>query len=198
MKKINLYFDLDGVVFHYERQAYQGNNPIFNRVGSHYFRDLEPDLVIGSVISSLLLQKDTRRINKINFISTISPSHEMYLEMYKDKSYSLLELFGPLFDLTTFIACHRNKGQTIKFIEQKEKLEPTDILIDDFNRNLIEWEEQGGTAIKYINGVNSEDSWDGYIIKPSKDKSLEENSKDIIDFLYLFQSNLNPNHKENL
>lgn len=30
----------------------------------------------------------------------------------------------------------------------------TDILIDDYNKNLREWEKEGGTAIKFINNIN--------------------------------------------
>ena len=34
------------------------------------------------------------------------------------------------------------------------------ILIDDFTQNLFSWEEAGGIAIKYINGINStNNSW---------------------------------------
>lgn len=35
------------------------------------------------------------------------------------------------------------------------------ILIDDFNPNLRNWEAAGGTAVKYINGLNSPESFNG-------------------------------------
>lgn len=36
----------------------------------------------------------------------------------------------------------------------KEKLCKRDILLDDFSKNLFEWEGKGGTAIKVMNGIN--------------------------------------------
>ena len=38
-------------------------------------------------------------------------------------------------------------------------LQANDILIDDFNPNLEEWENAGATAIKFLNGNNSPDTW---------------------------------------
>ena len=39
-----------------------------------------------------------------------------------------------------------------------------DILIDDFNNNLFNWEASGGTAVKYLNGFNNPGSWHGYTL----------------------------------
>lgn len=47
----------------------------------------------------------------------------------------------------------------IRFL--KRPLTPYDVLIDDFNTNLEDWKEKGGTAIKYLNGENSRESWNG-------------------------------------
>lgn len=196
MKKLNLYIDLDGVIFQYERAAYQGNNPIFNQVGRHYFRHVKTDEIMAQVIRILLFAKDDRRIEHVYFLSSISPNHDMYLEMYRDKLEALNELFTPVFDLNSFIACHQNKAETIAFIQGKERLQLNDVLIDDYNPNLEEWEKMGGTAIKYINGINSEESWNGYKINPPENLPFEQKVKDILDFLYLFQSNFNPGQKE--
>lgn len=37
-----------------------------------------------------------------------------------------------------------------------------DILIDDYNENLELWREYGGTAVKYLNGINNPYSWSGH------------------------------------
>lgn len=37
-----------------------------------------------------------------------------------------------------------------------------DILIDDYTMNLVEWEESGGTGVKYMNGINhTHGTWKG-------------------------------------
>ena len=47
-----------------------------------------------------------------------------------------------------------------------------DILIDDYNPNLYSWMSRGGTAIKYINNVNSVDSWVGSYIAEYMEDSV--------------------------
>lgn len=40
-----------------------------------------------------------------------------------------------------------------------------DILIDDYTKNLQEWEHYGGTGIKYLNGINhTKGTWQGYMV----------------------------------
>lgn len=192
MKKLNLYFDLDGVIFQYEKTAYQGDDPIFDRLGQHYFRHVPPDPLMKNAVNQLLRFKDTDRIDNIYFISSISPQHEIYLEMYRDKLESLKEEFDEKYAFEHFIACYKNKADIVKAIHNKEHLNINDILIDDYNENLKQWRDAGGTAIKYINGINSDESWNGYIIKPNKELRLEKQTSHILDFLYLFQDNLNP------
>lgn len=55
--------------------------------------------------------------------------------------------------------------QIPKYIKAQEilgrKLNKTDILISDYNNDLIPWENAGGTGIKYLNGQNSADSFNG-------------------------------------
>ena len=41
----------------------------------------------------------------------------------------------------------------------KRHISSEDILIDDFNGNLRTWRNAGGTAIKWLNGLNDPNSW---------------------------------------
>ena len=52
-----------------------------------------------------------------------------------------------------------------------------DVLIDDYNKNLEDWREHGGLAVKYLNGINSADSFSGPII----DQMMS--ADDIVDML---------------
>ncbi|MEE0930531.1 MAG: hypothetical protein UIM53_05980 [Acutalibacteraceae bacterium] len=58
-----------------------------------------------------------------------------------------------------------------------EGVKPTDILLDDFNKNLEKWREAGGIGIKLLNGLNSKHSWGGLSIQ------AQEASKNIFDTL---------------
>ena len=57
-------------------------------------------------------------------------------------------------------------GSTARTLSKK------DVLIDDWNPNLQMWEKHGGTAIKYLNGINSADSWAG--LKITEEMTADE------------------------
>lgn len=45
-------------------------------------------------------------------------------------------------------------------------LSKNDILIDDYSKNLTEWENEGGLAVKYLNGINGKGNvWKGKRIR---------------------------------
>lgn len=59
---------------------------------------------------------------------------------------------------------------------------PTDFLLDDFTKNLVDWQEAGGVGIKLLNNVNeTHRSWKGSTI--SKDISPSQIQKDLSDLL---------------
>lgn len=72
-----------------------------------------------------------------------------------------------------------------------------DHLIDDYTLNLVDWRSNGGTSIKFINGLNhTKKTWDGLIVNYN-DTSLKDrllkiiyedkiifNEKDIADDMY--------------
>lgn len=62
------------------------------------------------------------------------------------------------------------------------KLTDKDILIDDYSKNLIDWEEHGGKAVKFLNELNGR-GWNGHNFvgdSISYDKAPEELESDIL------------------
>lgn len=57
-----------------------------------------------------------------------------------------------------------NKADMVEFFLDTE-LTREDILIDDYTKNLIEWEWAGGTGIKALNGINGKNGvWKGLAV----------------------------------
>ena len=74
---------------------------------------------------------------------------DRYLPMIERKDRIFVPCGGP----TKAYAVEKHIGR---------RLDKRDILIDDFSVNLIEWQNAGGTGIKYLNGVNgTKGSWKG-------------------------------------
>ena len=44
-------------------------------------------------------------------------------------------------------------------------VQPTDILLDDYNKNLEAWEAAGGIGIKLLNGLNTRKTWKGTCVR---------------------------------
>lgn len=151
-------FDMDGVLVKYERDAYTGDHPRYLQPG--YFRQCKPDYKAISLINYCIkmLPLDT-------FIAThVVPKYRN--AMIIDK----LEWIGehiPNFDIgTRFIGESQLDKSALFEHVRMSGLTSHDVLIDDYNPRLYNWEMRGGTAIKYLNGLNSEDSWHGTCINP--------------------------------
>jgi len=61
-----------------------------------------------------------------------------------------------------FVSEEKKKSDAIG---RKAQLQSTDILIDDYNKNLVEWQRAGGTALKFLNGQNDPKTWSGISVK---------------------------------
>ena len=173
MRKI-VFVDMDGVVARYERWAYRGRilddvrekEPIFTQKGSKFFRTCKPDLNAISMVKGL---------NSINSLSVMVlsgvSSGEVGEEQIEDKSYWLKKNMYFLNETQQLFTSGSKVTKACSFLGIRE-LNKDLILIDDFNGNLLEWEKAGGVAIKYINGVNSESSWNG--LKVRSDSVVED------------------------
>jgi hypothetical protein len=151
-------FDLDGVLVKYEIDGYKfedDGGPEFLKPG--YFANRVADDMMLSVFKKCLKMcpKDTYIVTGIP-----NPSYEIRNGIILDK-LSWLSKEVPEFDFGThFIASTSDKMTLIEWIRESS-ITKKDVLIDDWNPNLYSWAARGGTAIKYLNGLNSKSSWVG-------------------------------------
>lgn len=162
---MNVFFDQDGVLGIYERKAYIGKDPIWKKPGGHYFKTVKPDERAIELFKIL-----TNEANVNTFVLTaVNNDGPVCLEQIRDKIEWLKETIPEINVAKQFIPSVSPKSQTIRAVlsQTRTQLQPSDVLIDDYNPNLNDWQAAGGTALKYCNGINSEKSYKGIILPVS-------------------------------
>ena len=152
-----IYWDMDGVLFKYDYNIYAEDRiPKWNELGAHTFRHLPRDDYAHSIFSEIakVMPSDQWVLTSVFNLSAAVKNEQII-----DKLLELSEEYSE-FDLCNFIACASEKRNVITKIKGF-KLTKADILIDDYNNNLFAWLAAGGTAIKYLNGINSKGIWPG-------------------------------------
>lgn len=153
-KNTTIWCDMDGVVAVYDVNGFRGNNPPFLRPKQHYFRNCIPD---EKMIKALKLLHDIYHIN-IKIISNVAT--ELKQEHISDKEKWLRKYMSFIDTTQDYYGIVIPKSQYVEKITNR-KLCKTDILISDFNQDLLPWTQNGGTGIKYANGINNPHSYDG-------------------------------------
>ena len=155
-----IYFDMDGVLASYDINGYIGEKPPFAQVGGHYFSTLSADPVAMGMFRTLYKEIP----GSVMVLTSVSFQRELRTEQTFDKIHWLLDQF-PDFDFGAhFLSTSTEKRNIISNIRGMS-LNRRDILIDDWNANLYAWTTNGGTAIKYLNGINSKKSWPGEFLE---------------------------------
>lgn len=171
---INIYFDMDGVLALYERHAYPPESQLYCTLGKHYYRSVKPDKKMIRVFIALIkidtlrdFNENVSKIDKIrmHILSSLTNRGDVYLEQMNDKKDWCRKHIdaSPTKNYNMHFA-GSNKRYIGEALSDNRKLSRKDILIDDYNKNLQEWENAGGTAVKYCNGINSPDTWKGFCI----------------------------------
>ena len=118
--------------------------------------------------ANLLAYKGIEKINELALtedVYIISASPNMYADLDKR---NWVRRYLPNVEEKNILLC-RNGQNKAKFIESKLeiKIDKECYLLDDYTKNLIEWENAGGTGIKRITSVadNSRGLWKGLQIK---------------------------------
>lgn len=186
------WFDMDGVLAIYEREAYIKNykhgqyteiTPIYLQSDKHYYRYVRPDMKMIEVVK--LLQY--KSAHNVCVITNITNDDYIGRVQTEDKIYWLNKYCPFINTNTQFFTAASTKNEIASAIINKQlvmkntdvknhtglTLDKSQVLIDDFNTNLINWCDAGGNAVKYINGLNSPESYNGTIIQPYMTGSLE-------------------------
>jgi hypothetical protein len=145
MDKTRLFIDMDGTI------AVWGNSPWEDVCSKGYFKNRPPMTNMIEAVKSIIHNHPQVEVFILSAVITDDHSagekHE-WLDKYLpeiDRKHRIFSVYG------------EDKG---KYIHQKG-----DILVDDYSKNLIEWEAKGGKGIKVLNGLNwSKKSWKGDVI----------------------------------
>jgi len=166
MSKPIVFVDMDGFIAIYERWAYQpditGTSP-FENESYHYFATCKRDEYAYALIKELCKRFD------VYFLTTVPVTMPWHI---KDKIAWIKKHVPEIDPEKRLLVANSDKTEVIMVIMKLKKLSQNIILIDDFNPNLRAWRDAGGTAIKYLNGVNSPYSYDG--IQISSKTPLDE------------------------
>lgn len=152
------YIDMDGVLVKYDRNAYIGSDPMYKRKNAHYYRDLQPDFRMLE-FTDKLMRFCQRTDNELYVLSSLPMQGPIFNEQFHDKIL-WLSRWMPYIDIDHILLSVTSKRDAVEYIHNHQ-LTPNDILIDDYNKNLNEWKDADGTAVKYCNGLNNPDSFSG-------------------------------------
>lgn len=154
----NYYFDMDGVVAEYKKEAYIGEDPLWLRKNQHYFRDLNPDRKMLEVIDRMH-QRSRYTGDRIYLLTSIPMNGAIFNEHFHDK-ISWAGTWLPYLGIDAILISVTSKRDAVEYI-QNHQLSSNDILIDDYNKNLVDWQTHGGISVKYCNGQNNPESFTG-------------------------------------
>ena len=154
----NYYIDMDGVLVRYDRNAYTGNDPLFMRKNEHYYRNLEPDQKMRDFVRRLYLRSQHTG-DRIYILTSLTNDSAIFNEHFHDK-IMWLRTWIPYLDIDNILISVTSKRDAVEYIHN-HTLTADDVLIDDYNHNLNEWRDAGGTAIKSCNGLNDHRSFQG-------------------------------------
>ena len=143
--KRRIFVDLDGVLAEFRK-----GKTFADLYEKGYFETLEPQMPAVNAFRKLMETED------IYVLSCYLSDSEYALA--EKKRWVKKYLPGAQ---CIFVPCGIQKADAI--LERTGiAVNSNDILIDDHSPNVIDWDEKGGTAIKYLNGINgSGQKWKG-------------------------------------
>ena len=140
-----VFFDMDGVLAEYKYVPYE------EMLKEGYFGALAPQ---KEAVGALRLLAEDPGIELYTLSAVIKENPYALEEKQGWLKKQLGESLGSV--VSIFPLCGESKTDAVP-----GGIRPTDILIDDYNANLRDW-ERSAVAIKYLNGINNRHgSWKG-------------------------------------
>ena len=161
----NYYFDMDGVYVLYDKNAYIGPDPLYLRKNAHYFLNCKPDPKMLELVDRMHTEcKYTG--DDLYFLTAVDMHGSIFNEHLHDK-IMYIQKWAPYIDINHILISVTSKRDTVEYIKNHQ-ITKNDILIDDYNVNLNDWKFAGGTSIKYCNGINNPNSFDGLRLRQTE------------------------------
>ena len=145
MKKF--FFDMDGVLAEYKEGC--GEEDLAKK---GYFRNLRPEQNMIDALNMLLESGEELGIS-VCVLTKVYPSKFQY--SVREKMEWRSEFLSELFD-SEFVMVNGEEEEKSEAVSAMlgAGISEDYFLIDDYNSNLAEWMEAGGTAVKYVNTIN--------------------------------------------
>lgn len=153
MKQPLLFVDMDGTVAEWNTSLPEFAEEIFM---PGYFKARPAYPMVAQAIR-LLIRSESMEVFVIS--SVVDEPH-----VITDKNSWLNEYIPEVDnDHRIFCKCGENKADRVRSIIGRFGFDC--ILLDDYSVNLHQWEKSGGTAIKFLNGINGNNgSWKGWAV----------------------------------
>lgn len=135
---------MDGTLVEYRRDC---NLSLLKSRG--YFASLKPEW--NMIEAMLKLNKDEN--SRVFILTKVYPNVFPY--SVNEKIEYISKYIPDMIDKTIMV--NGDTGETKSGIIRKTigQFNHDCVLIDDFTKNLTEWENEGGVSIKYLNGINN-------------------------------------------
>lgn len=161
-----IFIDMDGTLA--EWKNIKSSNELYQK---GYYQSLKPNNYILEETKKLIREgKDIYILSSVLSDSNYALKEKnIWLNKYLPELPTEKRIFVPYGD--------------IKYKYLPSKITSFDYLIDDYTKNLLDWQKAGGTGIKFFNGINHiKGIWQGLLLREYE--NISKNLKCILDNCY--------------
>lgn len=148
MSPINVMLDLDGVMVNLDKKIQEVFGTAYKNVPSNVLWD-----TLGDIPNLFLnLEPMPNYLTLFNVLKALESNGLIHLEILTSLPYSTKKLVTSKQDKTEWVRQYLDKDIKVNTVvggakKSKFVTQPTDILIDDLERNITAWQNAGGVGI---------------------------------------------------